>query len=175
MRSSGEIDLGFADDAGEDDRQQAGTRIAGTLREHALDFDAADGAMIEIARELLLLGPRAGQEAAAAGAANLQRREVGEDAEHAGDLRMQQAAIADGEVQGEVVRARPGAQDFGVGGEQQVRGRQAGCGGRALSLLQTAGVSSAWRRLKRGSARRAGSTASGRAGAAGSVSSRASQ
>ncbi len=74
-------------------------RIAGALCEQALHLDAADGAMIEIADELLLLGARASQKAAAAGAANFQRGEVGEDAEHAGDFRMQQAAVADGEVQ----------------------------------------------------------------------------
>ena len=69
-----QIDLGFADDAGEHHRQQAGLRIAGALREQALHFDAAERAMIEIARQLLLLGPGAGQEAAAAGAADLQRQ-----------------------------------------------------------------------------------------------------
>ena len=124
-----QLHLGFADHAGKHDGQQAGTGIAGALGEQALDFHAAQGAMVEIARQLLLLGAGASAEAAAAGAANLQRREVGEHAQHPRHLGVQGTAVADGEVQGEVVRARPGSQNFGVGGEQQVRGRQSGSGG----------------------------------------------
>ena len=91
-------------------------RIAGALGQHALHLDAAHRAMIEIARQLPLLRARTVAEAAAARAADLERREVGEHAEHGRDVGMQRTAVADREVQGEVIGARPGAQDLGVGG-----------------------------------------------------------
>ena len=55
---SGKFDLRFADHAGEDHRQQACVRVAGALGEHALHFDTAHRAMIEIERQLPLLGAR---------------------------------------------------------------------------------------------------------------------
>jgi len=117
---AGQFDLGLAEHAGEHHRQQAGLGIAGAPGEQALDFDAAHGALIEIAHQLLLLCACAVAEAAAAGAADLERREVGEHAEQGGDLGMQRTAVADGEVEGEVVAARPGAEDLGIGRQQQV-------------------------------------------------------
>ncbi len=44
------------------------------------------------------------------------------------DLGMQRTAIAHGEVQGEVLGACPGSQDLGIGGQEEVRGRQPGRG-----------------------------------------------
>ena len=79
--------------------------------------------MIEVGGELALLREGSAAEAPAHGAADFERRQIREDAEHRGHIRMQHAAVADGEIEREVVAPRPGAEDFGIG-RQQHRGRR---------------------------------------------------
>jgi hypothetical protein len=115
-------DLGFPEDTGEDDREETGKRVSAALSDSALDFNAAESAVVEIGGELGLEGVCAVEEGALAGVADLKRSQVGEDAQHGTDIRMEDAPVADGEVQSEVLIGGPGTDDLGVGGEQHVGG-----------------------------------------------------
>jgi len=103
-------------------------RIAGPLGTPSLQFDAADRAMIEVSAKLPQLLVGASDEGATAGAADLQRREIGEHPEHRRDIRVQRAAIGNRQIQREIVGACPRADYLRVRGQKDGRRRQTGCG-----------------------------------------------
>ena len=140
----GKSDLRLTEHAREDHRQEPGLRIPGAMREQALHLDAAHRPMVEVGGQLPLLREGARAEAPAHGAADFERRQIREDAEHRRHIGMQHAAVAYGEIQREVVAPGPGADHFGIR-RQQHRGRRQSpaAAARALSAVHTPGASDA--------------------------------
>ena len=99
----GQLGLRLAENTGENDRQQPRRRIAGPRGDPTLHIDTAERAMVEIGRQLPLLGPCPLSECSRAHCPHFQRHEIGEHAQHAGHLGRQGPPVADRQVRGDRV------------------------------------------------------------------------